>query len=238
MILSPVWFLEKQIDLEYQQYVLLGFLQKIEKMFKENDITLLEEVKYHSKNIECYINTRALLTMKGFPEPTEKHRKLHKQITSLPDSDVQYQEAVKICKWSLKKLQEKVKEGGVIHKRVEGSLKMYFIGKETLRTSGYLMIRYMGSSVCEVHRMIYDERTKTVVIKHLKNYSMPGKKDFGDVKIQVLEDEKKMDDLFVAVEGQLSYNTKKTTIPVLKSLLITNVFDKRSGSPPALSWKL
>ncbi len=108
---------------------------------------------------------------------------------------------MKIAKWALKKLQEKVKEGGIIHKRVEGSLKMYFIGKDSTKNSGYLMIRYFGSSTAEVFKMSYDERTRQVSFAPLKNYSMPGKKDFGDVKILVLDDEKKADDLFVAVGG-------------------------------------
>jgi len=236
MLLSPTFFLEEPCDLEHKQYVLLAFLQKIEKMYKENDITLLDEVRYHTKNVECFSNTRGMLEGRGFPELSNKDKKLHEAIRNLPDSHPDYKESLKICKWALKKLQEKSKEGGLIYKRVELSMKMYYIGRELNQNSGYLMLRYLGSTVAEVFKMNYNESRKEVTFKSVGNYSMPGKKDFGDVKVEVLDKEKKADDLFIAVEGQMSFNTKKTTLPVLKGLLITNVFEKRSGTELA-TWK-
>lgn len=237
MQLSPTFFIEDPVDLEHKQYVLLGFLQKVEKMFKENDVTLLDEVKYHTKNVECFSNTRGMLEGRGFPELTDGQRKLHEGIRNLPDAHPDYKESLKICKWALKKLQEKSKEGGLIYKRVEGSLNMYFIGRELSQNTGHLMIRYLGSTIAEVYKMAYNPDKKEVTFKSVGNYQMPGKKDFGDVKVEVLAKEKKADDLFIAVEGQMSFNTKKTTLPVLKGLLITNVFEKRNTGTDLTNWK-
>ena len=225
-MLSNVFFLEQPIDLEHKQYILMAYFQKLEKMFKENDVTGLEEVRYHTKNVECFISTRGILEARGFPLSKEQ-KKIHEASRNILDTDPEYNEATNICKWALKKLQEKSKEGGLIVKRVEGSLKMFFIGKEFTKSSGYLMIRYLGSHIAEVYKMTYDEKTRSVSFRHLENYSMPGKKDFGDVKIEILEKEQKVDDLFVAVEGQLAFNTKKTILPVLKTLLVTNVSEKK-----------
>lgn len=235
MLLSPTFFCEDPIDLEHKQYVFLAAMQKLEKMFKENDVTYYEEIRFHAKNVECFLNTRGMLEGRGFPVLTDDQKRLHEIARNLPDADPLYQEALKICKWSLKRLQEKVKEGGIITKRVENSMTIYYIGKELQQSTGYLLLRYVGSSIAEVYRMTYNKEKRDVTFRSMGTYEMPGKKDFGDVKLAVLADERKKDDLFVAAEGNLSFNTKKTTLPVLKNMLIVNVFEKKSNGTKLLS---
>jgi hypothetical protein len=70
--LSPIWFIEKNIDFEYQKYILLDYLQYVDSMFDNGLLyPVLSEIEYHQKNLESFIKTRELIVsgtreLKGF----------------------------------------------------------------------------------------------------------------------------------------------------------------------------
>ena len=230
MMLSPIFFCEDPIDLEHKQYVLLSYLQKLDKMFKEEDLNGYEELKYHSKNVESYLTTRMLLESEKYIKPSKSDKSKFNEATKYPDDDKNIKEIHKICDWALPKLHEKEKEGGIIFKKIESILNLYFIGSITKKDSGFLLIRYAGADITESYKLNYDDRTKKIVIKFYKLYDMPSKKDFGDVKLEILREENVLDDMFVAVDGNLSYNSMKSTIPVLKNILYNSIFNRNSSS--------
>jgi len=228
MLLSPIFFVEQPIDYEHKQYVLMDYIQKVEKGFRQNNLAeFFNEARYHSKNLECFLTIRSLLELKDVPAPTEDQRAYFKSIASLPDDDERTVEVMKIAKWSIKKMQDLVKTGAEIFRKIESNLNMYYIGRTTSdKNTGYLLIRYAGSPVFECYKYIYDPTFKDVTFSLHKYYDMPTKADFGDVKIQVLLEENKSDDLFVAVESTLSYDTRKSVFPVLVQLFATKIYNK------------
>jgi len=227
MKLSPIWFLESPIDFEHKQYILMDYLQKVERGFKRNNLAdYLQETRYHSKNIECFLTIRSLLELRDVPSPTDEQREYFKKVASQPDNNPDLMEAIKIAKWSLKKLQESIKQGGEVFKKIESHIKLYYIGKTLDKSTGYLLLRYAGSPVFECYKFIYDSTFKDVTFSLHKYYDMPTKADFTDVKIKVLEEENKSDDLFVAVESDLSYDTKKSVFPVLNHLFASKIYNR------------
>jgi hypothetical protein len=84
--LSSIWFADK-FDLEYNQYVLLDYLQRAENDFKNFKIdSYLFDVRFHCKNLECFLTTRTFMEAKDRPikdTRAERFRKLMK----LPDDD-------------------------------------------------------------------------------------------------------------------------------------------------------
>lgn len=227
MLLSPIWFVSQPIDFEHKQYILLDYLQKVEKGFRSNNLAdFLYETRYHSKNIECFLTIRSLLELRDVPGPTEEQREYFKAVASKPDDNPDLMEAIKIAKWSIKKLQDSIKTGGEIFKKVESHLKMYCIGKPVDKNTGYLLVRYAGAPVFECYKFIYDSTFKDVTFTLFKYYDMPGKSDFIDVKIKVLDEEYKANDMFVAVESDISYDTKKSVFPVLNHLFATKIYNK------------
>src|ERR1035437_1339661 len=126
MMLSPIWYMSHPIDFEMKQYILLDYLQKVERGFRANNLAdFLHEARFHSKGIECFLTIRSLLELRDFPAPTDEQREYFKMITGKPDDDPKLMEAVKIGKWALTKLQDVVKTGSEIFKKIEGSIKMY-----------------------------------------------------------------------------------------------------------------
>lgn len=225
--LSPIWFVMQPIDYEHKQYVLLDYLQKVETGFLQNNLAdFLNDIRYHSKNIECFLTIRSLLELRDVNPPTDEEREYFKKVVSQPDDNVDLMEAIKIAKWSLKKFQDSLKQGAEIFKKIEGQIKSYFIGKTIDKNTGYLLVRYAKAPVFECYKFIYDYTFKDVTFTLLKYYDMPGKSDFVDVKAKVLEDENKSDDLFVAVESELSYDTRKSLFPVLNHLFAVKIYNK------------
>ena len=229
MTLSPIWWLESPIDLEHKQYVLMDYIQKVEKGFKQNNLLdYLEEARYHSKNLECFLSIRSFLELRNIPSPTDEQRDYFKKIISVPDDNADLLEAIKIAKWSVKKLQNVVKTGAEIFKKIESNINMYYIGRFGFdKNTGYLLVRYAGSRVFECYKYIYDPAFKDVTFSLFNYYDMPDPKaDFGDVKIKILAEENKADDLFVAVESPISYDTKKSIFPVLNHLFAVKIYNK------------
>jgi hypothetical protein len=227
MLLSPTFFLDDPLDFEYKQYILLDYLQKVDKGFKALNLAdFLYEVRFHSRNIECFLTVKSLLELKNIPEPTQAQHEQFKKITSLPDDHIDLVEAIKTAKWSFKKLQTAVKAGSEAFKRIESNINLYYVGKPQDKNEGYLLVRYAGSPVFECYKFMYDPIFKDVTFTLYKYYDMPGKSDFGDVKNKVLKDENKADDMFIAVESILSYDTRKSLFPVLDYMFATTVYKK------------
>ena len=226
MNLSPIFWLEQPIDLEHKQYILLDYLQKVEKCYNLNDLSLLHETRFFSKTIECFITIRSLLEIRDFPAPTDEQRDYFKMIVSKPDDDINLMEAVKIAKWCLPKLQESVKKGSEIFKKIELSIRLYIIGNALNKNTGYLLVRYAGSPVFEAYKFIYDSSLKNATFTLHEYYNMPVKADFLDVKNQILKEENKSDDLFVAVESNISYDTRKSVFPVLNHVFSSKIYNR------------
>lgn len=227
MLLNPIWFILQPIDFEHKQYILLDYLQKVEKGFKLNNLAdYLFETRYHAKNIECFNTIRSLVELRDVPSPTDEQRAYFKSIATKPDSDPELVEALRISKWALKKLQETIKAGSKVFKRIESNLRMYPLGQPMDKNTGYLLLRYAGSDVCECYKFIYDTTFKEVSFTLFKYYEMPGKMDFLDVKQEVLIEEFKANDFFVAVESDLSFDTRKSVFPVLNQLFPAKIYNK------------
>lgn len=241
MNLSILWWIEPPHDLEHKQYLCLGYIQKVEKGLKLNNLQdFFYELKYHSKNIECFLTIRSMLELRGIPSPTDEQREYFNKILAVPDDNKDLKEIIKICKWSSKKLLELTTHSNEVFKKIESNINMYklihkkiagvqikpsFIS-EIHKNTGYLILRYSGSPVFECYKFIYDSVYKDTTFVLYKYYDMPMKADFLDVKMKVLEEDFKDDDMFIAVESELSYDTKKSLFPVLNQLFASKIYNR------------
>lgn len=215
------------MDFEHKQYVLLAYLQKVDKGFKANNLAdYLYEVRYHLKNIECFLTIKSLLDLRDMPSPTEKQRELLKKVCSGMESDPMHKEAIKIAKWASEKLQDAVRNGILSFKKIESNLKIYSIGGIIDKRSGYLLVRYAGSPVFESYKFVYDNEHKDTTFTLFNYYDMEPKATFSDVKSKILDEENKSNDLFLAVESNLSYDTRKSVFPVLNHIFPAKIFSK------------
>ena len=126
--LSPVWFVEKQIDFEYQKYILLDYVQHIKKSF--DDLKLypwLLDLKFHIQNLESYRTTKKLIEdrikdLRGFD--FEKMTLLY----DIPDQSVDFDTVNKIVEYAEKKLNNVHKIGREIWQEVNGNIYLNYVG--------------------------------------------------------------------------------------------------------------
>lgn len=126
--LSPIWFIEKCIDFEYQKYILLDYLQYVDLMFDNGLLyPTLNEVKYHQKNLESFIKTRELIVsgtreLKGFD--FEKMTLLYDTPQDTPD----FIAINSIVNYAEPKFQEYCNRGSRLHQEIDRNISMRYVG--------------------------------------------------------------------------------------------------------------
>lgn len=227
MELSPIWFIEPSTDEEYHRYQMLAYLQEVKEDFKLHKISkFLEDVRYHAKNIECFVSTRQCLETKE-RKLTDEQAELFKKVTRLPDDDPQYVEMMNTVKYAHKKLQKTLKEGANVWKRIENDLNVFFIGEQKDIHQGFVIIQYAESPVVEAYKFNYNIKSLELVFKSVGHHES-GDKTFKDVRSKLLSASKMADAeaLFIGVRSSRAYNTKESVLPVLKQMLVSRVFQK------------
>lgn len=229
--LTPIWFMEEPIDLEHKQYLILGFIKKANDNFKADIIDpYLFDVKYHMGNLECFITTRCLLPPKG-REINDMEDERLKWFDKLSEESKEVKEIMEIAKWAHKKLQASYKKGAESWKTIEASLKMFFIGDiPTTIEKGYIFIRYGGSSIVEVWEFYYDNKKKSLDIKLHSYKDMGGKSDYGDVKFELGIESEMISPAFIGIESSRIFDTKKSVLPVVKTIISGQVLTNKIWS--------
>ncbi len=232
--LSCSWFCTPPLDYEHKQYVLLDYVQKIKNGFKSKDLkNYYKELQYHYKNLECFLTVRNLLNTKDI-SPNKKERKLFDDICSLPDTDERLKTTIEVAKWAQEQLKEPIKDGAELIRLIESNLIMYYVGRNfPVKNNGYILIRYAGSDVFECFKFLYDSAFKDTSFEFLNYYELPITADFRDVKNKVLEQEGKIDDIFIAVESNISFDTKNSLLPVLSEIFPSKVFNSNIYGLPS-----
>jgi len=229
--LSPTWFLENS-DLEYNQYILLAYLQEVREDFKQNKLArFLEDVRFHAKNVESFATTRELLVTKDRPL-TPEQKILFKEMTSLPDSDPKNASMMETAKWASTKLQRILKQVSSIWRKIESDLNVFYVEKIIDKTHGYLVIRYVGSPIVEIFKMEYKPKNQEVIFK-LVGYRESAFDDFSDISKNLLTESGEDESMIIGVTSDRAYSTKDAVLLILKTLLVTKVFNSKSPI-----WKL
>ena len=226
-IMASTWFCKFPIDFERSRYVLLDYLQHVEKDFAQDNISkYLFDVRFHCKNLESFLNTRQCLES---IIPLNKEQQLQfKEMIALPDTDSRYIEIMDIVKWGIPHLQKSLKTGSAIWKKVEGSLNVFYIGTTHIleNNTGFIILRYGGSPIVEAYKFEYKPKTKDIAF-HLIGYREAGAKaDYGDVCESILKENNEKDAVIIGVESLHAYKTKDSVLPVLRHVLTTKVFNK------------
>jgi hypothetical protein len=126
--LSPIWFIEKNIDFEYQKYILLDYLQYVDLMFANGLLyPTLSEIEYHQKNLESFIKTRELIVsgtreLKGFD--FEKMTLLYDTPQDTPD----FIAINNIINYAEPKFQEYCLKGSHLYQEIEKNISMRYVG--------------------------------------------------------------------------------------------------------------
>lgn len=143
--LESDWFFKNMVDFEYQQYILLDYIQKAREEYNKNKLyPAFADLIFHYNNLKDY-KENFLKIKSSFPKEIEKvdheNKKIIYQQKEETNSEL-VQEIEKIINFSIPKLKEGIDEGKKIYNFVQKQTKFDVIGIEPLyRNEGYLLIR-------------------------------------------------------------------------------------------------
>lgn len=236
--LSKDWITEKCIDFEYKKYILLAYLQDVEKHFEMTKLyPSLTEL------VEHYLHTKAL------SEGREQIRQAFpKQITGLDpeamqmkykqviEDDALMQEITEIVQFSLPRFRDYLKEGKKIYDFIEGHIHVTEVGVLPLQTEqGYFFLKGgegSDTNVFEYHLTFYEnseDRFRAIRTRYVCTYSDGLMHSFQGIKSEMLRQNPSLPNpATYAMEADISIPVQETFLPVAKRMLV-----KRLSPPPA-----
>jgi hypothetical protein len=123
--LSPVWFLKSPIDAEQKHYILLAFLQEVNKEIKTNNVySPIKRIFSLIKELDYFVKSDSLDGFKKLPL-TEGDKSIIDFYSKNPISKEDREELDSIAKSALKILYKYADMGINLWKDIESRIKMY-----------------------------------------------------------------------------------------------------------------
>lgn len=139
--LGKDWFSDGLIDFEYKKYVLLAYLQEVERNFSNAALyPFLADIVAHYRNLYNFRNQKESLAS-SFPKEIEKDALAHLKLmyTRLVEDDEVMAEVVKIIDYAIPLLSDKIVEGKGIYDFAESKVSIEPIGVRPIYSDeGYI----------------------------------------------------------------------------------------------------
>lgn len=144
--LSPVWFLKSPIDTEQKHYILLSFLQEVNKEIKRNNIySPIKRIFSLIKELDYFLKSESLDGFKKLPL-TSDDLKIVDFYSKNPITGEERKELESIIRTSLSVLYKYADMGINLWKDIESRIKIYNLEASDLdRDSGITIFRNMST---------------------------------------------------------------------------------------------
>ncbi len=226
--LSDNWFTEGIIDLEYQQYILLDYLQAAKKQYNEYRIyPYLSDLIRHHKNLVKFQENKNTL-FNSFP----------KKLTgiNITEGRLEYENTEKdslsdvseIVEFALPEFKKHIEIGQALYDAIDKQLIVEPIGIQPLyKKEGYIMVN-VGKSI-KVFQFIIssleinEEKFVGVNFTHLAKYDANMINLSQKNKLKILEKSKDIPNAcsyFVNIHNDFSNVLEESIIPILKRKII------------------
>jgi hypothetical protein len=153
--LSENWLTDGWIDFEYKKYMLLAYLQEVEKQFKEVKLypPLADLIKHYSNLDTLHQQKNSLKT--AFPKTVNKadfqKLKLEYQQNHVDDESMKILD--EIIEFAMPKIKSQIEEGRCIYDFLEENLKIETIGLSPLyQKEGYAFLTLEKSNDVYIYR--------------------------------------------------------------------------------------
>jgi len=149
------WVIEGLIDFEYKKYLLLSYLQFIEKEFNDWKLFpyLADLVKHRNLLVEI-INKKQLL-QNTFSKTSSNldFDKLQLNYINIINDDEIMEKIEEIIKYALPKIEYHIREGEYIYKKIDNLMNIESIGYVySTNDSGFLLVKNFKSSNIHVYK--------------------------------------------------------------------------------------
>ena len=228
--LSETWFAEGYIDFELKKYILLAYLQEVNKYFGQNKLyPQLADVVFHYNNLVAFRENKKFL-QDHFPKKMtgvqlEKLQLLYEMII---EDDELMQELEEIINYAADNLQKTLKAGAEIYEFVEEKINISPVGIIPLDVKeGYFFLssgdnRYSSTyhyrlSFFEKH----DEKYRSIKTVLVNKWQRGIASTYEHTKADLIRQHSQIPNPAVySIETGLNFPVEETLLPVAKRSLV------------------
>jgi len=228
--LSKNWFIEGSIDFEYKKYILLDYLQEINRYFDKSKLyPNLTDLIFHFNNLLYFKKNKSML-QQAFPQrltlaDIEAVKLTYQKIV---DDDSSMKEIEAIITYALQKMDPAIQTGKEIYDFVESRLNIDPVGIVPLMPyHGYFSLRNgkdKTHGIYEYQITIFenkDDKYRGINISFLDTYEESIIKTPEAVKLELIGRNKYMPNPAVYyVQSDITFPLEQTLLPVAKRSLV------------------
>ena len=228
--LSETWFAEGYIDFELKKYILLAYLQEVNKYFDQNKLyPQLADIVFHYNNLVAFRENKKFL-QEHFPKrmtgiQMEKLQLLYEQMI---EDDELMQELEEIIHYAASTLKSTLQTGAGIYEFVEEKINIVPVGIIPLDLKeGYFFLSsgntktsrtyYYRLSIFEKH----DEKYRSIKTVLVDKWERSIASTYEHTKAKLIRDNNQLPNPAVySIETGLSFPVDETLLPIAKRSLV------------------
>lgn len=228
--LSETWFADGYIDFELKKYVLLAYLQQVNKYFNENKLyPQLSDLVFHYNNLVAFRENKKFL-QEHFPKrltgvQMEKLQLLYEQII---DDTEMMQELEDIINYSVDEMKTTISNGAEIYEFIEDKLIIGPVGLVPLDSNeGYFFLSgssYRSTRVYQYRLSIFekhDEKYRSIRTEYIADWERNIVNSYESIKAELIRTNNGLPNPAVySIEVDLTYPMEETLLPIAKRSLV------------------
>lgn len=231
--LSVNWFIEGRVDFEHKKYMLLAYLQQINKHFNNNKLYPdLNDLVFHYNNLLKFKQNKSDL-QKAFPERLTEADIAAVKLTyeKMIQDDSMMQEIEHIISYSLDKMDPALQEGREIYEFVESRLKIESIGVVPLYPyHGYLLLANGDEKRTDVYEYMLtifeskDEKYRGINTTYIARYDRNFIYTPEAIRKELVQSRRELPNPAVYhVESDIRFPLEQTLLPLAKRSLVKHI---------------
>ena len=224
------WFIEGSLDFEYKKYILLDYLQEINRHFDKSKLyPNLADLVFHYNNLLDFKQNKSVL-QQTFPQRLTKADIEAVKLTykKIIEDDASMQEIERIITYAIRKMDPALQTGKEIYDFVESRLNIDPVGLVPLMPyHGYFSLRNGGDRtnwIYEYQITIFenkDDQYRGINIQFVDTYQQSITNTPESIKLDLIKQRKHLPNPAVYyVQSDISFPLEQTLLPVAKRSLV------------------
>ena len=229
------WFIEGSLDFEYKKYILLDYLQEINRHFDKSKLyPNLTDLVFHYNNLLDFKQNKAVL-QQAFPQRLTKAdieavKLTYKKIVA---DDSTMQEIERIISYAIAEMNPAIQTGNEIYDFVERQLNIDPVGLIPLTPyHGYFSLRNGGERtnwVYEYQISIFeskDDKYRGINIQFVDTFEQSITNTPEAIKLNLINQRRHLPNPAVYyVQSDMSFPLEQTLLPVAKKSLVKYIMN-------------
>lgn len=230
MKLSDNWLTEHRIDLEYKQYVLLGWMKFVHEQFEQELLypAFQELIDHYRKLIK--LKEAVDLLSQSFPSRIETlDFKQQKVVYESAEKSYTHMEKIRqIIEYALPQFEYRLEEGKTFYKYVEEHIHVETVGLEPLaKQNGYFMLEASSTRDIQVYRYsirLFEnsgEKYRGFWTEPVCRYKGDFMNTPSNIKLDLIKNDRSLPNpATYVVTSEKAMALEETLLPVAKRILI------------------